>query len=1269
MRKFLQILFLLLAIPTIVSATTTILPLEIKNHSIEVSYTPDDTLSRLTFDNVIYLNDKPFLPSEIGVLAGDKADYFNVEISSIQSVECTQEESNLIKEFDINNELDVRKSISVTQGNYSLIVYLSPYFKDGEKILRINRATINITRIKGALKAAKTPKQTYTDNSVLASGLWYKVAISESGLYKITYNEIREMGIGDPSKVRVYGYGGELINEDISLLLPRYDDLPEVAIYMEKGSDGVFSEGDYILFYGKGVISDDISEENPEHQYTYNYCSKYGYYFLTCSKDGEGKRVTLMDEIKEEVTTRYVTTLAGRYFHKSQYNILESGREWLGYKMQKGSNSYTFTISDSNIDTTSPLDISASIVNQSLQGKTFTFCINNLSSETYTLTVSGLSGKSSIAGIKGNFYRTAENSRTSNPTIQMTMASPGNDDIAYLSSLTVNYYKELILDSKNKILTITNPEDIYPNEVAEYFVIGADSKTQVWDITDPTNAKRVPVTLIDDNLSFKEDHSSFHKFIVFKQNEAPYKTVTKSGLVENQNLHALETPDMVIISPSAYLGAANKLAKFHRTNDGMTVHVVTPSTIYNEFSSGTPDVSAYRLFMKMFYDRDNVAGSKKLKYLLFVGTSSYDNRGVEIAAQPLLSYQSVNSFVKTGSYTTDDFYGLLDDDENPSIGAATMDIAVGRLPVTTTEEAVNVVNKTIKYVTESSTGNWRALCSFLGDNDDGGLHSKQANELANITNTRNNSFKTDKIFLDSYEIAESTSGSSFPEARNKILDNIKKGTLIFTYVGHGSPNTMTSEQTINKSDIISMYNDNLGLWATATCDFSRYENGIHSAGMEAILNKKGGCIALYTTTRVVVSNQNFNLMQNVFEYLIPKEDSEYKTIGEIFRLAKVGMGSNDNKLNFTLLGDPAITLHYPKNNIITDSFNSENPEDAQLKALDVVTLKGHIEDKSGNILTDFNGKITITIYDKEETLSTLGQSGQPKIEYKDYPNKLYYGTVSVNDGTFETTFMVPKDINYRVDKGKILYYAWNDATTDTDGFGNNTDFSVGGSSQVIDDRGIGPTINMYMNSPEFYKGEEINDSPVLYAHLYDKYGINIVGSGIGHDIIATLSGPSSSNITLNEYFISSLNDYKSGSIKYQFKSLPAGYYILSLKAWNLINESSTAVIDFTVNNSAKPEIEDFSFYPNPATDHTNIYLRYDRPEVPVSVTFIVYDMLWNEYWESTVTESTDGTYTAYWDLTGKYGAMASGVYCVRAKITMSDGTYTHKVKKIIIKTQ
>nr|HPL94671.1 type IX secretion system sortase PorU [Paludibacteraceae bacterium] len=627
-----------------------------------------------------------------------------------------------------------------------------------------------------------------------------------------------------------------------------------------------------------------------------------------------------------------------------------------------------------------------------------------------------------------------------------------------------------------------------------------------------------------------------------------------------------------------------------------------------------------------------------------------------------------NSFDSHISYTTDDYYAFLDDSEGVNIIQDIMDVGVGRLPVATKEEAKIVVDKIINYANNTKKGSWKNLLAFWDDGDSND-HMEQSDNLVQKWQEKWNEYQPIKVFLDSYQMTQTASGSTYPGARDRILNLLKSGVLIFNYVGHGSVNSLTEEQTIVRKDIENMRNENLALWVTATCDFSRYDNNKTSAGMNVLLNPYGGGIGLLTTTRTVYSFQNYNLSKQIYRYLLPEDPFNPMPLGEIMRRAKVGMGADENKLNFALLGDPMLSLSYPTNRVITTQINDAVlPDIATIKSLSLVTIKGYIENNEQNgILEEFNGFIYVTVYDKEETIHTLSNRGNVPFTYKDRPNVIFSGKTTVVNGEFTILFMVPKDINYRYGDGRIVYYAV-DETLNREANGYSEDLIVGGSSDDISTNQEGPIVRMYLNTPHFLSGQTVNNSPVFYAFMNDDFGINTVGAGIGHDIVLKLNNQTNYTYVLNDYYQATLDDYKSGYIRFPLNNLPAGSYELQFKVWNLQNISTTQTLYFTVEDTAKPSIYSFYAYPNPASVSTNFVLEHDRPDVLATATFIVCDITGRKVWQSqTVTILGDEPLQLTWDLTDSSGRkLPSGHYLMNVKVETPNEAFSTATQKIII---
>ncbi|MED9995725.1 MAG: type IX secretion system sortase PorU [Paludibacteraceae bacterium] len=1101
---------------------------------------------------------------------------------------------------------------------------------------------------------------TYAENSVLQHGKWVKISVEQTGVHKLTYQDLVNMGFDNPANIRVYGYGGAMLAEHFTKANRLYDDLPEVSIYMEKGADGVFGADDYILFYAQGPVKVEYNKSNRSFQHKINPYSTKGYYFLTTQEE-QAKQIAVQPQEEGRDTVK-VNTSYNYYYHEEELvNLLKSGREWYGHKFTSAAPQRTFTFNVSHIASKN-LFLNVSTVGQ---GEGMHKIVVNLGQKDYNIMMFG-SSNTYVAGVKGNIKYQIPYSGASPIQVSCTYQPPFSSSNAYLDFIGISVYQYLRTD--NAETPVFYPDLYATNTVALYQLYNQRPSVQVWDITDPVNVNAMPTSQQGDTLQFVAAHLAARHFMAV-QTTAYFPTPQFVANVPNQNLHAMGHTDMVIIAPDEYVEPAEKLAQHHRSYDGMTVQVVTPQTIYNEFSSGTPDVTAYRWLMKMLYDRaDNPQNAPK--HLLFMGVAYYDNRGLKHPVPNMLSYQSQESLNETASYVTDDYYGLLEDGEGNLVQAGTLEIGVGRFPVSTQQEAYNCVDKTIRYVTQSAYGDWRNTFAFLADDEDANLHMKQANALADTLRSLNASFEIKKIWLDAYPMEQQASGSYYPMARDAILRSLQEGVLVFTYVGHGGPNHLTSERTIGMSDITYMVNNNLALWITATCDFSRYDSYEKSAGVEVILNPRGGAVASFTTTRVVYSTNNNNLAQALYHELIPAEGAPKPTLGEVSRLAKKRLQNDVNKLNFSLLGDPAITLHYPQQKVVTDSINGQNPKDATMPALGLITVKASVRDMDNNVDETFQGVAHVVLYDKEEMLKTLSGKGNAPFEYTNYTNVLFNGNVNVVDGRMEFTFMIPKDINYAIGNGRLVYYL-TEAEQTADAHGHNHEFNIGGTASDINPEQKGPVIRPYLNTPNFVNGQKVNSKPVLYAHMYDEYGINTVGSGIGHDITLRLSSNPKETIKLNGYYEASLGDYRSGVLRYPLNELPEGHYIMELKAWNLQNISTTAVLDFVVEKELKPSIESFSIYPNPIKDIATLSVQYDRPADVGEITFFVYDLAGCLYWQSNeVLLTPDGHFTTQFAVNGTDGIpLNPGLYLAVVRITTSEGISSQSTKKIVVVAQ
>ena len=747
--------------------------------------------------------------------------------------------------------------------------------------------------------------------------------------------------------------------------------------------------------------------------------------------------------------------------------------------------------------------------------------------------------------------------------------------------------------------------------------------------------------------------------------------------ITNQDHHADSAVDMVIIIPTSQklLSEAERLKTLHETYDSLRVRIVPADELYNEFSSGTPDANAYRRYMKMLYDRAGTEADQP-RYLLLFGDGAWDNRMLSSGWRSLspddflLCYESENSFSATKSYVSDDYYCLLDDNEGGSILKDKFDAAVGRLSARTAEEAKILVDKIYAYRTNAYAGAWQNTLCFLGDDGDQNRHMQDAEAVVSTVKSLYANYDIKKIYWDAYTRVTSSTGNSFPDVTRLIKQQLQKGALVMNYSGHGGPSLLSHEAVLRITDFGEASSLRLPLWVTAACDVAPFDGQSDNIGETAMLNKKGGSIAFYGTTRTVYASYNRLQNQSFMKYLLASKNGRRLTIGEAAYLAKNDFvsGSTEmltNKLQYVLLGDPALTLASPTEQAVIDSINGKAVADGiqQLKAGSKVTLKGHLPGH-----TDFNGVVTITVRDIEETI--VGKQNDPvatetALEFQDRPNTIYNGSDSIRNGQFSFSFAVPKDISYSDKTGLFLVYAVNNDKS-LSAHGECESFTLTGTEDLSND-GVGPSIYCYLNSESFVNGSTVNATPYFYAELTDKDGINVSG-GIGHDLELIIDNDMNLTYQLNERFQYDFGDYCKGKVDYVLPELSDGPHKLLFRAWDAQNNSSVAELSFVVNATQQPTLSNVICTKNPATTSTSFVISHDRAGSEVDVELEVFDTSGRLLWRKSETGiPTDQTYTIDWDLTtGSGSRLKTGVYLYRVLISNNGSSKASQAKKLIV---
>lgn len=1222
-----------------------------ENHSVNI----------LGFRGASYIGGGDALPRKvINVPMSSNDTLVNIELSVVSSSAINSLESDAIN-IQVSEKTEITwTEINLPTGRF-LRIEILPLYKNGSSINKITEFEISFERKTKTLIRSNTSRSSRATTSVLSGGTWYKIAIIKDGIYKINSDFVKSLGI-DPKQVdlnslRVFGNGGGMLPEDNITF--RYDDLVENPIWLNNSSLTSISSTDFALFYAQGPHS--WKRISDGYDYTHNVYSDTNYYFITFDGGiGSPKRI-ISEQPGSSVNATTLNTFNDYAAHELDLsNLISSGRQWVGESFGIKPTQYV-EFKFPNISTGLNAKVKAEFMVRSVN-----------SNSTIDVSISGLGSDSKVGGNVGNYYLDVYAKRleaviSGNPSsgklgVSMTFTGANSTSIAWLDRIVVNCSRKLSFSGGQ--MKFQNLNQL--NGTGDYLfqVENLRSNSKVWNVTNPLDPVNQNINLNSGIGTFVKAGSVVNEFVVFTDEQAYFP---EWGVkIPNQNLHALADvhPDMIIYSPSIFLDYAEEVADFHRENDDMIVEVVDVSLVYNEFSSGKQDVVALRDFMKMLYNEANGDKTKEPQYLLLFGDASYDYKDRISGNTNLVPiYQYVESYNPIGSIATDDFYSFLDDSYS-GIRYGIAQLGVGRFPVKTIRQAAQAVSKLKNYKTPSSLGKWRLELSYIGDDEDRGTHMDQASNLADTVSHSYPQYNTGKVLFDLYPQRSTPGGDRYPDVNDLIDDAVQRGSLTLNYVGHGGELGWAHERVLEVSQINKWSNiHNMPLFVTATCEFSRFDDPKRtSAGEFVFLNPDGGGIGLLTTTRVVYSSPNYALAQSFNQIAFKEVNGEMPRLGDIMRETKARSDNlNNNARAFALLGDPALKLNYPEHEVKTFS----RPD--TVGALQVVNIDGEIlNHATGLLMSDFNGTAYTTVFDKKKKVLTLNNDGEGVREYKVRNNILFRGKSTVVNGKFSVSFVVPKDINYSYGLGKISYYAENGVT---DAGGYDTLLVVGGQ---VGDPGadqLGPEVELYMNDTTFVFGGMTNEDPNIYARLFDVNGINTSGSGVGHDVVAVLDEDTKNELILNDYYESALNSYQRGTVQYPFKDLSEGKHTLTLRAWDVYNNSGEDVTEFVVSESAELALSHVLNYPNPFSTKTDFYFEHNYPQDDLGVRIQIFTV------SGKIVKTIDGFFSTDgfrvgpipWDGKDDFGdKIGTGVYVYKIQVRATNGEVADKFEKLVI---
>lgn len=1102
-------------------------------------------------------------------------------------------------------------------------------------------------------------QRVYKTNSVLATGVWAKIGIKNAGVYKVDISLLSNLGFNTSNitsaSIRLFGNGGSILSESNASIPP--DDLTENAILVADGGDGVFNGSDYFLFYAPGPDRWLKDSTNKRFAHQKNIYSDSAYYFISIG--GNGKRISSI--LNNSSPSTIVNTFNEHIFHElDTINLLSSGKEWLGEEFTDAPGktlTRSFNIQIPNIVAGSGAKLISNLIARSVNSSSrFDIRVDGQVVQQLTIPSTGASIYDLIAQQvqqSTDLILPGENILLNYTYIPGSFNSQG-----WLNFFEIHSRRNLIMPTSGQ-LAFRDWNSIGP-DIGEFIVGNATNNTQVWDVTESLEPSNITGSLSGNNFQFRNTTSRLREYIAFDPANA--MTPTNLGRIQNQDLHSNQAFDYIIITVQSLLTQANRLADFHKNSNNLKVLVVTAGQVYNEFSSGSPDPVAIRDFVKMLYDRGITNPSTRPKYLLLFGDASFDFKNrIQNNTNLVPAYESDIFLDPLSSYTSDDFYGFLDDNEDINSGLITnlLDIGIGRIPVKNLEEAKNYVDKVISYVDVKSFGAWRNRINFVADDEDNNLHLQDA-ELISNTVTSNQVFNINKIYLDAYSQESGSAGSRYPAVNDAINNEIENGTLIFNFIGHGGAARLAEEVILDQSMINSWSNENrLPMFVTATCDFAPYDNPfISSIGENMLLRAKTGCIALMTTTRLVFSFSNRIINNNYMQFATqPDANNKYRSLGQAVMAAKnftyQNSGDLINNRKFTLLGDPALTLAFPHFKIKTTKLNSLDVQSHTdtLSAGEKISVEGDITDFNGTLLSAFNGTVYPVVFDKPQLVITKANDPtSQQASFQQQSNVLFKGKATVTNGKFSFSFKVPKDINYQYGQGKISYYAEDGKTDGSDYFDG---FLIGGTGSGIDADNTGPEIKAWLNDEKFVNGSIVNQRATLIIKLADSSGINTSGTGIGHDITAIPDNDNNRIFNLNNFYEADIDKYGEGYVRFQLPELEPGIHSLKIRAWDVLNNSSEIVLDFTVVSDDDLVIDHVLNYPNPFTTKTQFWFEHNKPGVDLNVQIQIYSITGKvvKIIEKTINNEGNRSCEIDWNGRDEFGdKVGRGIYIYRLKV-------------------
>ncbi len=1204
-------------------------------------------------------------------------DQSSVIISNIQYSNLNIEQFSGLKEIDFQEKVEFNLNSSVSKNKIFSFLEITPIILQNGVYKKIESFDIDYK-----YSTKSKVNRSLTEPSVMRNGEWFQFFVHQTGIHKIDKDFLEDLGIDtdniNPKKIKIYGHGGGMLtmeNLDNFLIDP-----VENSIKVVGEEDGVFNSDDYILFYASGPEG-----FNTQSNTNLNLYENKISYFLSVGSD-DGLRISNLIEPSDDsaLTIDFYTNY--KFYENDDYNLAKIGRRWFGDRFDfENVKNFQFDIDDLILEHPVKLKITAAATSEIIT----TMSVDVNSSQLTTM-VFGPIGDPILA--TGDSFSSNINLNSSTANIKLTYNNNGNPaSSGYLDYISIEGRSNLNFNNGQLIFYNSDIDDDY--NIVDYEITNAQNVISIWNISDTSNVTEISPNQAN-TFSFKSIYSALNRFIAYDGQEFYTPTIESDNELVNQNLkeniflnsqNQFEEVDYIIIARSDMLFQAERLAEINRQVNSLNVKVVELQKIYNEFSSGNQDISAIRNFIRYVYE--NTDNNNSLKYLCLFGDASYDYKDrISNNTNVIPSWNSLNSFSLSSSYVSDDFFGMMDLGEGLMTNSNKLDIAVGRILADSNGRAKDLVDKIEAYYNQDSYDDWRNKIIVISDDVDEpweNIIQSTSNNIADLITENKPFFNAKKILSDAFNQETSSGGERYPEVKNQIINGIKQGALVVNYFGHGGEDGLARERIFDKIDAAEITNNNrLNCFVSVTCEFTKFDNpNRQTAGEYLYWNKNGGSVALITTTRQIFVSVGVNFNLTLENYLFSLDSNSYTSMAESLRLTKIdpSISNSEQRRLVFFIGDPAMKLAIPQPEIIITHINDTpvGEFDSNIRGLDMVNIRGEVLNSDGFILDDYQGELTVTVYDKEIQRSTLGNDGTTDnlgnpiiLDFKTLGETLFRGKSSINNGEFQFSFVVPKDVGMQIDFGKFSFYA-KETNNLKDKNGYNLSVMIGGINENAEEDNTGPEIELFMNDESFISGGITNENPNLIVKLFDENGIN-TSSGVGHDIVATIDSEDADSYILNDYYQANVDDFQNGTVNFPLNNISPGTHILRLKAWDVYNNSSESEIEFTVFDEDQDlVIENVLNYPNPFINYTEFWFNHNSSST-LNVTIQIFTI--SGRLVKTIFGTTDSSGNNsfsrdfFWDGKDDFGdKVAKGVYIYKLSVrSESLNKSVSKIEKLVI---